>query len=211
MHVVKSSHFVGMWLIVFLINSNLCEAGLLNNLNLGLTIPAMEVSVPAPSLPNVKVKTVIKKPPKQSLKSLLPRFSYNIPTFGEDSYDNHSPYMAFSASNRNPTILESTPLHDYHYQNSLRPTAQSSQPTQTHTQAYSPETQVQFNQPSKERQHPHQQNTVQLGQYARLQSPYTTLDEFQQRFGYGMGEKNFNAYASTSTGPIGGRKPYRFV
>lgn len=196
-----------IWLLLFLVNWT--NAGLLNNINLGLTIPAMEVSVPAPALPNVKLKTVILKPPKQSLKSLLPRFSYNVPTFNEDVYGHHNHHLAYSASNKNPTILKSPAQLQNKHKISARPT-QSSMSSQSHTLTYRPETQVQFHQPSKERQHPHQQNTVHLGQYAKLQSPYTTVDELQQRYGYGLTEKNINAFASTitSTGPIG-RTPYR--
>ena len=67
-------------------------------MNVGLTIPAMSIKVPAPGMPKIKVNADIRMPPKQSLKSMLPKFRYNIPTFVDDHYPPYSPPMEYAAS-----------------------------------------------------------------------------------------------------------------
>ena len=73
------------------------DSGFFDNMNVGLTIPAMQIKVPAPGIPKIKVNAQFKMPPKQSLKSLLPKFKYNIPTFVDNHYPSWDSYASSSS------------------------------------------------------------------------------------------------------------------
>lgn len=76
------------------------NCGFFDKMNVGLTIPAMSIKVPSPGMPKIKVDAHVKMPPKQSLRSLLPKFKYNIPTFDEEYY----PTMHYASSNQQNTV-----------------------------------------------------------------------------------------------------------
>lgn len=85
-------------------------------MNVGLTIPAMSLKVPKPSFPSIKVDAQVKMPPKpQSLKSLLPKFKYNIPTFGDDYHMG----MEYAASNQQSVGISPAYRHNQHNQFNL--------------------------------------------------------------------------------------------
>lgn len=110
-------------IILCLIGIAQVNCGFFDGMNVGLTIPAMQVKVPAPSLPKIKVNADIKMPKKQSLKSMLPKFKYNIPTFGDDYYPMH---YAASSSNNHQSAVRLNKIKPMNNQNGYEMEAQTS-------------------------------------------------------------------------------------
>jgi hypothetical protein len=155
-----------------------CQAGLLNGINVGLTIPAMELSLPSPALPHIKLKTIVIKPPKQSLRSLLPRFTYNVPTFSDDTYEHPGMYAASALS---PSIAKQTSvLSSVSSENHHHPIVNYDGKDLDKEMAST------VSMRSKQ---------IQLGQFAKLPNPYMTADELQARFALSPGHYYRSQYA----------------